>query len=99
MLPNQLLYFGPLIEKEAQVTDEISRALSFSDSANDNADSLGILSSRKILRRRSRSLGSSIFREIPLRSLNGMRTKYRPAKLRLVVTRGPFVPIGPFVTW
>jgi hypothetical protein len=35
---NQLIYLRPLIEEEAQIADEISRALSFPNRADDNAD-------------------------------------------------------------
>ena len=35
---NQLLYFRPLIEEEAQIPNKVSCALSFSNSADDDAD-------------------------------------------------------------
>ena len=37
-LTNQLLDLGPLIEKETQIADKESRALSFSNGADDDAD-------------------------------------------------------------
>ena len=46
-----------------------------------------------------RSARSSIFRETPMCSSPGMSTRKRPGSEIWVVTRGPFVPIGSFVTW
>ncbi len=47
---------------------------------------------------RSRSFSSSILRETPLSRVPGTITRYRPGILKFAVTRGPFVPIDPFVT-
>ena len=51
-----------------------------------------------IFLKRARSFGSSTFLEIPNCSFSGINTSKRPANEIFVVTRGPLLPIGPFVT-
>ena len=58
----------------------------------------GTSNSCRIFRKRLRSSGSSILRDTPLISPNGISTRYRPGKLKFVVTRAPLVPIGPLFT-
>src|SRR5438105_2488581 len=75
MIRDFLLDLAPLIEKEAQIAHKIAGALTSPTVRIITPIPSGISSSRKIFLRRSRSFGSSILREIPLRSLNGMRTR------------------------
>ncbi len=55
--------------------------------------------SRAIAFRRSRSSDFSILRETPIEPEKGTSTRKRPGSEICVVTRGPFVLIGSFVTW
>jgi hypothetical protein len=60
---------APLLHEVGEIAHEIARTLPLSHRADDNADALRDIELLRIFRRRCRSFGSSILREMPLRSL------------------------------